>query len=244
MINLQNPNVPIPSAPTEIDAAIYDMQLKLETNISWLTNSYGRAYRHFQIDNGKMNFYPEIYIGDNKYHQPRPDNDKKGQSFFIVGSEEQLDFSEHDYNFLKHEVSIVFSVNLELINKASLSTELITQSLIKDVRNVLTRKLAGTFYRIEIKRVEREFNKVYSEYSLKEKENYLKSPMQAFRFECTLAFREDCITTPIDRCAIIKQNISTAETLCLLPSLDFSDANVFNTLTVEQKQQLTALLCI
>lgn len=243
MINLQNPNIPIPLMPIEIDALIYDLQLKLDTNISWLTHSYARAYRHFQMDNGKMMFFPEVYKGVEggkpTYFQPRPDNDKKGQSYFVVGKEKQKDFVEHDFNYLEHDFDIVFLVNLKLINEGSLDTELITQHLIKDVRNILTRKLLGTFYTLEIKEVLREFNQVFREYSHKEKENYLKAPLQGFRFNCKVMFQEDCITLPIDRCSIIKQNISSSEALCLLPNLDFSIDEVFNTLTEAQKQELS-----
>lgn len=243
MINLQNPNIPIPQVAIEIDALVYDLQLKLETNLAWLTHAYGRAYRHFQMDNGKMMFYPEVYNGNKTgkpdYFQPRPDNDKKGQCYFVVGKEKQEDFVEHDYNYLSHDFDIVFLVNLELINKGSLETELITQHLIRDVRNVLTRKLLGTFYSLEIKEVVREHNEVFREYSHKEKENYLKAPLQGFRFNCKVMFQEDCITLPIDRCSIIKQNISSSEALCLLPNLDFSIDEVFNTLTEAQKQELS-----
>lgn len=246
MINLQNPNVPIPNVAIEIDAVVQDLQLKLDTNLAWLTNAYARAYRHFQYDNGKMMFFPEVYIGKPQgtpnYFQPRPDNDKKGQSYFIVGKEKQKGFVQHDFNYLSHDFDIVFLVNLKLIDDESLETELITQHLIREVRNVLTRKLLGTFYRLEIKEVVREFNEVFKEFSHKEKENYLKAPLQGFRFNCSVMFQEDCINLPIDRCSIIKQNISVNETLCLLPQLDFTNSNVFEALTEQQKTDLTNLL--
>lgn len=246
MINLQNPNVPFPQVPIEIDALVYDMQLKLDTNLAWLTHAYARAYRHFQIDNGKMMFFPEVYNGNETgkpdYFQPRPDNDKKGQCYFVVGKEKQNDFVEHDFNYLSHDLDIVFLVNLELIDKNSLDTELITQHLIRDVRNILTRKLLGTFYSLKIKEVVREFNEVFKEYSHKEKENYLKAPLQGFRFNCSVMFQEDCIQLPIDRCAIIRQNISKNEALCYLPEFNFNDPVVFEALTDLQKQILTLKL--
>lgn len=245
MIHLQNPNVPIPIQPIEIDAIVLDLQYKLDSNLIWLTHDYARAYRHFQFENGKMNYYPEVYNGivqdTPSYYQPKPDNDKKGICYFIVGKEKQTAYAPNQYNYLQHEIGIVFWVNLELINKDSLSTELITQQLISEVRNVLTRKLLGTFYRLKINEVCREFNEVFREYNLKETENYLKAPYQAFRFNGIVEFQENC-SFPISRCQIINQNISSAETLCLLPKLDFSIDEVFNTLTEEQKNQLITKL--
>lgn len=246
MINLQNPNLPIPVMAIEIDALIYDLQLKLDTNLLWLTNSYRRAFRHFEIQNGKMLFYPEVYIGKPtgvpNYFQPRPDNDKKGQCYFITGQEKQEKFEENGFNYLSHDLDIVFLVNLKLIDDTSLETELITQHLIRDVRSILTRKLLGTFYRLEIKEVVREHNQVFREYSHKEKENYLKAPLQGFRFNCKVTFQEDCINLPIDRCQIIKKNVSIEESLCLLPGLDFKNNVVFNSLTDEQKEDLRSRL--
>ena len=238
MINLQNPNVPTPLQAVEIDAIVMDLQYKFETNLIWLTHGYARAYRHFQFDNGKFNYYPEIYNGVQSgkpvYYQPKPDNDKKGICYFVVGKEKPSNFEPNQFNYLGHEVGIVFWVNLDLINKASLDTELITQQLISEVRSVLTRKLIGTFYRLKVIEICMEFTEIFKEYNLKETENYLKAPYQAFRFNCFVEFQEDC-SFPVNRCEVIKQNISTQETLCLLPNLDFNDDVVFNTLTEAQK---------
>jgi len=142
MINLQNPNVPMPLQAIEIDAIVMDLQYKLETNLIWLTHGYARAYRHFQFDNGKFNYYPEVYNGVENgqpvYYQPKPDNDKEGICYFVVGKEKPSNFEPNHFNYIAHDLSAVFWVNLDLINKASLTTELITQQLIAEARGVLT----------------------------------------------------------------------------------------------------------
>lgn len=245
MVNLQESNIPNPLQPIEIDAFLVDMLYKFKTNLGWLSHGYSRAYRHFQNDNGKNNFYPEVYAGTVKgvptYVQPTPDNDKKGICYFVVGKEKPNPFNAFNFNYISQEIGIVFWVNLSLINEGSLDTELITQQLIAEVRDVLTRKIIGTSYRPKIIEVCREFTEVFKEYNLAETKNYLKAPYQAFRFNCIIDYQEDCITAP-NRCQAINQNISVEETLCLLPKLDFSDDIVFNTLTDQQKQDLTLQL--
>ena len=130
-----------------------------------------------------------------------------------------------------------------MIDKSLLDTELFTQNLIRDVREVLTRKMLGTWYELYINEVVREFGEVYSEFSLEESEQYLVAPYQAFRFNCSVKYQEEC-PIALNRGSAIVNNISEAEILTLLlPTLDFTDTNVFNSLSVQQKADLTLLLC-
>ena len=80
MILLQNPNEPVPTNPIEIDAAIVDMQSKLSSNISWLTQAYGRAYRNIDLSTGERIYFPEIYLGEQnnsyRYLNVTPDSDR------------------------------------------------------------------------------------------------------------------------------------------------------------------------
>lgn len=239
MINLQNPSIPLPTTSIEIDSVVFDIQTKLDVNLLWLTNSYGRAYRHVKRKDGGLMYIPEVYIGVKKgvpsYTPMNPDNDKKGMCFFSVGKE-QVEFNQNEYNYISYSIGIVFWVNLKSINSSLLNTEIFTQNLISEVRNVLTRKLTGTNYKLEIENVVREFSEVYREYSLHEDENYLVAPYQAFRFNCKVKFRENCINTNISSCSILQQNISKNEVLtCLLPTLNFQENDIFNSLTNQQK---------
>jgi hypothetical protein len=246
LTNLQNPVLPNPTDLVEIDWAIQDLQMKLDSNLPWLSHNYARAYRHLHIQDNIRLYFPEIYIGgpDHKYYRPTPDNDKSGMCFFVVGKETPLNYEDHQYNYLQWPVGIVFSVNLELIDDAKVQTELFTQNLIRDVRRILTTKIVGSGYRIVINEVVREFSQVYSEWSLQEKEDYAKSPQQIFRFNLTLTLREDCPLASYDKCSILTQNISHNEILsCLLPTLDFTDTAVFDSLTPQQKADLQAQLC-
>jgi hypothetical protein len=243
MINLQNPEIPTDLQPIEIDAAIQDLQAKLDTNLVWLTNSYGRCYRHFERKNDKLVYVPEVYAGKvkgkYKYHPMNPDSDKKGSCFFIVSKEDNR-FYRAESNYLNYEVGIVFWCNLKKINDELLKTEYFLQHLINDVRKVLTH--SSSWYDLKIKNTVTDFNDIYKEFNLNESENYLRAPYGGFRFNCEIQLREHC-DSGIDRENAIVQNISENEILqLLLPQLDFSIDEVFNSLSENQKQQITQKL--
>ena len=247
MINLQNPLPPNPVNAIEIDSIVRDLQMKLDTNLTWLSHNYARAYRHLKRQDGRTIYFPEVYMGikndEPQYYRPTPDNDKKGMCFFVVGKEEYPEFEKQQHNYIEHTVGVVFWVNLKLIDETLLNTEVFTQNLIRDVREVLTRKLLGVWYEVDIEEVVREFSQVYSEFSLKEQEQYLVAPYQAFRFNLKVKFQEDC-PVALNRNQAILNNISKEEILSLLlPTLDFTDTDTFDALSSQQKTDLTALLC-
>lgn len=245
MINLQNPNIPAPVAAIEIDKAIFETQMILDLKIPWLTNNYGRAYRHLDKPGLKL-YFPEVYVGGEKksYHRVTPDNDKKGMCFFVVGKEENKSFEKYSQNFLTWKVGIVFWVNLKLINEPLLENEFFVQNLIADVRNVLTNLVGHLAHDIKIKDVEREFNEIFKEFSLEEKNEYLRAPYSAFRFNCEFTTREDCNLQTLDPSQSLIQNVSTSEILSvILPTLSFSDNDVFAALSQQQKDELTLRLC-
>lgn len=248
MVKQLNPQVPLAVNPVEIDKAIIDLQYKLETNLSWLTNAYGRAYRFLRLDNDKRVYYPEIYTGIKngapQYYRTMPDNLKKGSCFFVVGSEMINDFNQNSSNFLKYPVSIIFQVNLAEINKVQLSTEIFTQNLIMEVRGILTNLMAGTEYRFDLVKIARDFQEVYREFSLDELRNFSMAPLDSFRIDGIVSLYQDCIPVG-DTCSVLAQNISVNEiTTCLLPLLDFSRSDIFNLLSTQQKNDLIVQLSL
>ena len=240
MTNLQDPNILQATNPIEIDAVIKDLQVQLDTNLDWLTHAYGRCYRHIQRKDGKLMYMPEIYEGKKegkyKYHPVDPDNEKKGTCFFMAGSEKNKDFEVNSNNYLIVPVSIIFWVNLKRIDDALLETEDFTQHLVRDARKVLTK--ASKWYKLKINHVNFEFKEIFKEFNLDESKNYLRAPYSGFRFNCVVELPEDCDDN-INRANAISQNISVQETLDhLLPALDFSKADVFNSLSSQQKTDL------
>jgi len=246
-MSLLEPNIPAPVDVIDIDAAILDLQYKLTTNLSWLSNGYGRAYSHLRIPNtGKQMYYPEVYSGVKKngatdgqaqYYRVTFDSSVNGMSFFVVGRENINDFQENLYNYLNYDLGIIFQVNLDRINSAWLETSLFTQNLIAEVRELLSRNV-HEYYKVSVNNIVRTFKDVYKEFALDEKEGYNKAPHQLFRFNCTLSLPESC-PIPLDRDQALINNLTLSEILnTILPTIDFSNPNAVAALTAQQRIDL------
>ena len=248
MINGQNPTLPTPTDPVEIDQAIQDLQLRLSTNLVWLTHGYGRAYIHVDETKSKKYTYPAIYLGKQNtaynFFLASPDNDKTGQSFFLVDTERVQNFALGQYNMLQYSMSIVFTVNLKLANELLSETENFQANLIQQVRQVLTRDLQPSFYTLELDEIKLNFKDVFREFVLNDDKVLEKAPFTHFRVNCTLLFQEQCNVPIVDRCQALQNNISQDEKLeCILPTYDFSDTTVQDATTPTQQNDLTNWLC-
>lgn len=204
MTNYQDPNVNQPTQAIEVDFIVKDLEQKLASNLPWVSHGYARAYRHIKEVDGKRLYFPEVYLGKQNgvpsYHRVTPDNDKEGMFFFLVGKESYPNARDEDFTFIENEISIVFWANQELINDALLNTDVFTQHLIRDVRNVLT-NIQGAGYKIFLHNIEQEFNQIYREFSLSEDKNYLVAPYTAFRVNLKVNHEADCFPTAFISCA-------------------------------------------
>jgi hypothetical protein len=246
-MSTQNPIIPTPTQAKGIDAVVLDLQTALSTSLVWLTNGNGRAYRFSKVkQNTSTVFLPEIYLGTDKntYFAATPDNDKKGQSVFLVGDGTIPDQISGLYGYLSYPIAIILNANLEKINSTLLLTDDFTEHLIEDVREVLIRGLLGKSYRLNIDSVQREFKDVYSEFDVPSDRGVEYLPLTHFRFNCTVLMREDCTGIPLDRCAAIMQNLTQADLLnCILPTYDFTQTTTQNATTAQQQLDLIAWLC-
>lgn len=198
MTNLQNKTYDIVN-PVEIDKACEDIRLLLKNELTWISHPFHIAQRFLKRDanSGKTFFYPETYVkkSTNKgydYHRLTPDNDYKGMFFFMVGPETQNDYTDVEKNFLTYNVGIIFSCNLELIDKARLNDYLFTQDLIKSVRRTLTDNAPRFTFRYNIRSITRDLRECYREFSLDDIEQYNRAPLQCFRIDLLLTLREEC----------------------------------------------------
>lgn len=240
----QSPTIPTPINAIEVDAAISHMQTVLNTRLPWLTHPYRRAYQLLDSSIPKQKRYlPYVYIGEDrntpKYFVALPDNDKQGQCLFFVQQENSTKTSMGYYGWLSYKVAIVFSVNLQLINASLLATDVFTQNLVADVRNVLIRENLGTSYRATYDKTLFDAREVWSGFDV-ELSTVEKVPLQHFRMDFTLELKENCNGLPYDRCSTLISKLTTDDkNNCLLPSYDFTDAAVQAALTPQQIQDLT-----
>jgi hypothetical protein len=192
--NLQNRTITI-GTPVEVESAVNDIRTVL-MNLPWIDRPYFIAQRFFKTENGRSFIYPETYApdkpGSRNYQRVTPDNDYLGSFFFLVGSGKQKEFSANQYNYLNYPVSIIFSVNLDLIDKAKLNDGLFTQELIRDARRLLTTTMTNHEFEYTLQSETRDVREVYKEFSMNEIEKFNTAPMQCFRIDLLLTLQEDC----------------------------------------------------
>lgn len=192
--NLQNRTIVI-GTPVEIESAVNAIRTEL-MNIPWIDRPYFIAQRFFRTENGKQFIFPETYApqtpGSRNYQRVTPDNDYKGSFFFLVGSGKQNEFAANQFNFMSYPVSIIFSVNLDLIDAAKLNNGLFTQELIRDVRRMLTTTMTNHEFQYTLQNETRDLREVFREFSMGEIEKFNTAPMQCFRFDLLLTLQEDC----------------------------------------------------
>ena len=196
MVNLQNKPITV-QAPIEIEQATNNIRLML-SELDWISHPYHIAQRFYRKKNSRAFYYPETYVGKTDksgYHRLTPDNDYQGMFFFYIG-EEQNDFNANQNNFLKYNVAIIFSANLELLDKERLKDELFTQYLIRDVRRKLTDGMINFEFQYKIKTITRDLKEVYREFVLDDIEQYNRAPMQCFRVDLEVTIQEGCDYKP------------------------------------------------
>jgi hypothetical protein len=246
-MSTQNPIIPTPLQAQGIDAVIQDLQTHLDFDLSWLTNGMGQGYRLAKVRTPQnIVFLPEVYLGtaQNKYFSATPDNDKTGQSIFVIGTETLPNYQTGFFGYLEYEMSILFTANLKLIDSTLLETEDFTEHLIADVRQSIIRNLLGKAYRITIDNIERGFENTYSDFDIANDRGISYLPLTHFRLNCTVQVKEDCPPTTLNRCTSILQNLTSADLLgCILPTYDFSSPTTQAAVTVQQQSDLTDWLC-
>ena len=184
--------------PIEIDAAVEAIRMMLK-QLPWVSHAFHLAQRFYEkVDgpDGKAFYYPETYIPNPQdknysYHKLTPDNGYTGMFFFMAGMEKN-DFTANQFNFLTTPISIIFSVNMELIDKDKLKLGLFTQELIQDVRRLLTTGGLGLDFQYKLKTVTRDLREVYKEFILDDLKQYNRAPLQCFRFELDITVKEQC----------------------------------------------------
>ena len=181
--------------PIEIDSACEQIR-QLLSGLTWLSHPYHIAQRFFRKEKGQNFIYPETYIPDvddknYSYHRLTTDNDYHGMCFFMVGQNKN-DFAANQENFLTYNVSIIFSVNLELIDPVKLKKYLFTQELMKSARQLLTNNAMNYDFGITLISETRDLKEVYKEFVLDDLEQYNRAPLQCFRIETQIKIQEEC----------------------------------------------------
>jgi len=186
--------------PIEIGKAINEIRLKLAT-LTWINRPFFIAQRFYRKTDQKVFYYPETYTTEpikdsggkytRSYQRLTPDNDYFGMFFFMVGASRNQ-FDAPKQNYITYPVSIIFSVNLELIDSFKLNDGLFTWELIKEARRILTENKFAFGFTYVLKSETTDLKECYKEFALEDLESYNRAPLQCFRFDLDVTILEDC----------------------------------------------------
>lgn len=195
MNNLKDKNIVI-GVPIEVDAACNQFRERLSV-LPWISKPYLLANRFIDIDatTKKQFYYPETFAPTTDkigYKRLTPDSSETGLCFFVVSGGKIGTYRHNKPNFLTYNVGIVFSVNLELIDKEKLQSGLFTRLLMRDARKVLRETQLHVEFDYKITGETNILNEVYKEYTLNSLEKYNRAPLQSFRFDLEVTVKEDC----------------------------------------------------
>lgn len=194
---LQEGNITIGN-PVGIDAAINKIRLKL-AELSWITHPYFIAQRFAEVQQDKTTLLlPQVYsrapnapVGKYDYKTLTPDNDFTGMLFAYVpvGRNATQDPIE---NFIRYNVSFIFCVNLDLIDRAKLQNGLFTRELMRDVRRVLGANKFSWDFGFTIIQESDDLKTVFREFVIDNLAQWNRAPLQCFRFDLDVLIQEDC----------------------------------------------------
>lgn len=184
-----NPTVPLIENPINLDREIQTIQQAIG-GLSWIEKSFGRAWngRSFDVSRKSVTI-PEVYQGSNEYYPCLPNDELTGQSFIRVQSDTQTvtEYSPYSPDKISCIIDIIITYRLDLINAGV--THRYNEELKKEVKDAL--KLNSTIKRII--RVYEDPADVFKGYTISHEEwQTFKHPRGGFRFECELAYTEDC----------------------------------------------------
>jgi hypothetical protein len=175
--------------PVGIDRAIQSMQIWIANRLTWIEQSYGRAY----INDKKQ---PECYIGNNEYFEVFGNDKSNAFSFFATDSEIEYISSGNTKKIRQNKtnVSIVFFVDLqdvftEFSHRADENAAKSAESIIDDY--------FSQFANWKFKKVIRTPQKVYNRYDWSFTDSSIDNqPYTVFAFEMELTYDSETYCIP------------------------------------------------
>ena len=81
----------INDTPQLFDTVISDINNCMAAELTWLTNTFGRARKIIKVIDGKEYRIPAVYIGSGNYREMLPDSMLGNYSFFWMPDTQTLD---------------------------------------------------------------------------------------------------------------------------------------------------------
>jgi hypothetical protein len=212
-MSYSNPDIVLLGNPVGIDAVIQSIQQSLYAGLPWLTKSFGRAYEFkegYQDGSSvKSKRVPKVFIGvtdtgEGEYMDVLPNDNLTAQSFIAVKGFEnwpaQEFFSRYNQNSLSRQLSVIFWMNLKVINPTK--EYIFTEELKIEAEKIIkTNPYVSTILRYVDERAE----DVFDSYDLRtvnytnedDKTQYLMFPYAGFRFDVEVQYAEYATCLPM-----------------------------------------------
>lgn len=182
MVSHTTPTAPVLPVAVGLDGLIQELQLLLAQQLTWLSVSYGKAYRGSRKDGSKTVYFPEVYDGGREYRDVLPNDNVQAQSFFYPRDPATTGASEPSATALPlaQTVDYIFWGNLERIEPGK--DYRYEAELLQDVLRVLTE--GGAL----VQRVYTSPEEVFRGFSVDTvAEQVLRQPYCGFRVQLELA---------------------------------------------------------
>ncbi len=183
----EDPIVHVIPNPVLLDKAIAKIQSAMGT-LPWIQKSFARAFKRFKIVEGSKVSYPAIFQkwkGD--YYTAFPNDRLTGQSFVFVSPSEITEYDTRKIHYIKRNVSIIISFDLEKIDNAL--EYRFTEKLKEDVIIVLATIGKSS---LEINNITDELEDVFGDFSVSEIESvFFKERYGSLKFDCTIFYKNE-----------------------------------------------------
>ena len=177
---------------TMLDAVLLEISIKLRQNLSWLNNSYTAAQKLQKTgENGKLIYYPAVFVGGTEYLGLLPDSHLGNYSFFRMRDPEEIEFYARNVNKITATFDLIVWFDLRKVYPLEIgrNIEHVKSDLLKHFRSMtLTR---GT---IILEQIFKDAKNIYSDYTINETEHgqFMMHPYGALMIRGKLIYKEDC----------------------------------------------------
>lgn len=171
------------------DISFSELSKHFLSQLTWLDNSFGRAWRIAKTQREKDYYFPAVYRDDNNYIDVSPDQKLGNFSFFQINDPNRYENYGDAFGKLTYNVSIIFWFDLRKIPGAERrNTEMVKDQILKTIYST-----PFTSSNINITNIYETARNIYREYNIEEIDNqFLMQPFAGFRFEGELIIQQIC----------------------------------------------------
>lgn len=172
-----------------INAVFAELKDFMKSEIGWLAQCFGRAWKVTEIVNGKKIIFPSLYVGNNHYENITPSNDLGNYSFFTLNDPMDVD---NGRGYDTYNASLIMWLDLRTCFMGHDMREL--ESLKREVCDVITRRFSMRNVFVSVGKVYEDAKNVFNGFSFDETTNQsMMQPYAALRFDLQIRIYNVCL---------------------------------------------------